>query len=800
MATETQYYIAEYDTEALGPFVAEGANLTWTGGVGFIITVLDEGTTGRLYIGLVSGVPPTDTLVLTQGTTTANANGNAILIDYPAYFRNDVAIAGSGATTWVGPALGATHSFFFDGQTVNVVANEILTFSGGQSCEVITVESDAGASGELSVRWISFIDTLGYPDDNDTFTGDIAGNGTLNGVVHERCYQPYHLHRLLQDLNDNGDIAGNDDLSRVDPTASSKDTPTIVNLLGNMNIDATMAQHMYEGSISQASAATLYSGVNVQVTSPNADTRPVLIKNDAIITDYWKNAFMPHSVKGKVRLLTLTRDDDVDFDGKRIKGKLLEFNDTHFIGGTTLDTGTVSLALFSGSDGNNQTAVATVAGAPYNSIVIVEGYQSVDYDNGNGATPFAFKMDFGSATSLQAHERMKYIPRRGTAELIWGRNAQYVDGINLNFPYDGESGGPLVEDEIVYWGTVLTYTGQGATSMTVGEVVTFSGGSRGRLIYQNDAGATGTMIFDMNGNDLPLATETMTGVTSGGDGTVATVGANTVAGSAILAALDDDGATGNLYCSLLTGLYPVNNSEIYGGTSNASCLVNGTPQTRTINNTFWGVYTGSNHQPNFGLAVDPTDAIVGDIMVNLLATQQLPPNNQSGVATGGLTGDTVTCYPWDGTTYDAVGDPEPNYNEATLTTALVAATSTTAVVSAIPSNTPAAGFLRIERDSDNNLDLIEYSSYTGLTYTLVGTAPSAAAIGNTVMRALIDEELAADGNVSFTSVYGAPDMKTVLKVQNGYTAVKNGPIKPSPTTPTFGSTGFEAGLTRTSDA
>jgi len=588
----------------------------------------------------------------------------------------------------------------------------------------------------------------------------------------------------------------------ITPIGTKKDTPTIINLLGNVAITDEVAQHMYEGSIAQDSDLTLYSGINVQVTSPNAATQPVLIKNDVIITDYWKNAYMPHSVKGKVRILTLTKKDGVAFDGKRVKGKLIEFNDTNFIGGTTLDLGATALGLFSGSDGNNQTAVGTVAGAPYNSVVLVEGYQTVDFTNGNGATPFAYKMDFGSASSLQAYERMKYNSRRGTVQTIWGRNAQYVDGINLNFAYNSETAN-FSEDEIIYWGTVVTYTGQGATSMTVGEVVTFSGGSRGRLIYQNDGGATGTMIFDMDGNDLPLTAETMTGVTSGGDGTTNVIGANTVAGSAILAALDDQGTTGNMYCSLLTGLTPVDNSEIYGGTSNSLCLIDGVPATRTINNTFWGIYTGTNHQTNFGLALDPSDAVVGDQLFNLLEVKQLPPNNQSGAATSGKDGDTITCFPWDGVTYDAAGDPEPDYNEMTLNATLTIGVSTQVNVGTgnIPSNTPSTGYLLIQRDSDANLQEVQYDSHDGdAIFEIVGTAPFTATAANTVMRSLINEELLADGTVSFTAVYGAPDMKTVLKVQNGYTSARNGPIKPSPTTPTFGSTGFSVGLTRTSDA
>lgn len=793
------YYIVKYDNEASGPFVAEGANLTWTGGVGFIVTVQDDGTTGTLYIGLVSGVPPTDNLVLTQGTVTADAFGDGLLIDYKAYIREDMQFASTGAVTWTGPADGVTHSFNFDGQTANVVAGEILTFSGGQTAEVITVESDAGASGELSVRFISNIDE-GLPADNDTFTGDIAGDGVVNGMIHDRVYMPYHLLRWMQDLGDNGEVYGNDDWSRTEYIPASKDTSEIINLYGTVNITADVAKHMYGGSVSQDSGKHLFSGADLQVTSPNAETQPILIKNDAIITNYWKNAFMPDSIKGNIRILTETKKDGVRFDGGRIKGKLSEFGDSFFIGSTTLGLGTTALALFSSTDGNNQTAVGTVAGAPYNTIVLTEGYQTIDYNNGAGAKPYVLKTDFGSANSLQTYERTKYIQRRGTAETLFGRDATFFDGINLNFAFDTGSGA-FTEDEKAVWGTVITYNTQ-TTNFTVGEVITFSGGSRGRLLYDNDAGTTGTLIMDMDGNALPVATETMTGLDSGGDGTIATIGTNTVAGTATVIGATGT-TTGNLYLSKLTGVNPVNNSEIYGATSNQNCLVNGTPQTRTINNQFWGVYTGANHQTNFGLGLDSSDAIVGDKFPDLLGGIQEPPNNQTGAVTGLKLGDTVTVYPWDGSTYDVLGNAEPSFSEATLAVALVAGVTTTIDVGTgnIPDNTPASGLLRVERDSDSNLDLIEYASHDGDgVYTLVGTAPSAAAIGNTVMRALIDKEMTADGTASYTAVKGATSTQVAIVVQNGYTAAKNGPIKPYPTTATFGPTGFSAGATRTSDA
>ena len=794
----TTYYNILYDNEASGPFVAEGANLTWSGGVGFIVTVIDNGLTGKLKTALVSGTSPIDNDVLTQGSVTADTLGTPEIMLYPAYFRNDLQVPNTGITAWTGPALGSTHSFFFDGQTANVVAGEILTFSAGETCEVITVESDAGADGELSVRFISPVD-ISLPADDATFTGDIIGDGVVNGVIHDRAYESLHIHRLLADLNDDEDISGDDDLSRIDPTPSGKDTNKIINLLSNIVIDDVIAQHMYNGSISQVSGATLYSGLNLQVTSPNPDTQPLLIFNDVIATDYWKNAFMPHSIDGNIRIMRKTRDDGVDIDGKRVKGKLLEFGDNYFEGSTTLDTSTTALALFSSTDGNNATAVATVAGAPYNTIVLTEGFQTIDYNNGNGPTDYYLSIGFGSADSPQTYERTKYIPRRGTAETLFGRDAQLFTGVNKNFPYDTESAN-LTATEILVWGTEITYTGQ-TVNFSIGEVVTFSGGGRGRLLYDDDAGATGTIIVDLEGTIIPLAAETITGITSAGDGTIGVVTSNTNSGTAHLLGLDDDGVIGNLYLQGLTGLDPADNQLLYGATSNSTVAVNGVIANRTINNQFVGIYTGTNFQTNFGIGLDAANGIVGDKFPNLLGDEQEPPNNQLGVVGSVLPGDTVMVYPWDGSSFDLNGDALPTFAEMTLAVALVAGVTTTIDVGSgnIPDNTPAVGQLRTERDTDNNLDLISYASHdSDGVFTLVGTAPNAAAIGNTVMRAFIDLETVLTQE-QYSSLFGPGNTQVAIIVKNGHNASLNGPIKPFNSTAIYGPSGFNVSAIRTTD-
>jgi hypothetical protein len=173
----------------------------------------------------------------------------------------------------------------------------------------------------------------------------------------------------------------------------------------------------------------------------------------------------------------------------------------------------------------------------------------------------------------------------------------------------------------------------------------------------------------------------------------------------------------------------------------------------------------------------------------------VPPNNQSGTVTGLVAGDRIAVYPWDGTTTDVNGDPQPTLTEATVaTSALVAGVSTTIEVSSIPVNTPASGFLRVERDSDNEYDLVQYSSYTGSTYTLVGTAPSAAAIGNNVMRAFIDKVATATSE-SYTAVQSGTNEVTIINRRGGVN-----PIKTFKGSATFGTAGFSAAVQRISDA
>jgi hypothetical protein len=810
MASPTTYFVAEYDNLAGGNFSELGATLlSWPGsGTGFVITDIPDGTTGKIMVALITGSIPTNNQTLTQGGVTADTsgplpNGDGTALLYPAYFRRDVELSAAGAYTWdsTAPALEVTHSFLFDGQSTNVVAGEILTFVDGQQCEVITIVSDVGASGELDVRWITPIDTQGLPEDNDTFTGDIAGDGTLNGVVHDRSYSALHIHRLSADLNDDSFFTGDDIMATYKPTPSSKDTDAIINLLGNVTITDEIGQHMYGGSINQGAGDTekLYSGLNIQITDSDGDTEPVLIQSDAIVTKFWANALNPDSIAGRIRIMLPTRENGADYDGKRVKGRLLRYGDTYFTGSTTLGTATTALALFSATDNNNQTAEGTVAGAPYNTIVQTQGYQTEDYNNGNGATPFALINGFGSATSAQHYERTKYNQREDSSESIFNRNVRLFDGVTLNFAYDNDSGtfNEGSSAELIAWGFEIPYTGQ-TSNFTVGNVVVGgTSGARGRILADDDNGATGTLFVALDGTTPFNNTEALTELGGGsGDGTSGTVVNNAAAGTAVV--LADDATGNNLYCMLTQGVAPADDQGVYGVTTEATADVDAatTLETRVVNNQYIGGYTGSNYLTNHGIGIDSNDAISGDLFPNLLGINQPPPNNQTASITGLEADYYVTCYPWDGSTTDAVGDPQPTFAEMSLNTTITQAVSTAVDVGTgnIPDNTPQSGFLRIERDSDNEYFLWAYTAHDGDDgFTMTGTAPFTATAGNDVMRAPLDE-VAGGTSLNFTAVQGTTEQFTITARRGGTVS----PIKPAKATATFDS-GFTVNIQAQSD-
>lgn len=542
--------------------------------------------------------------------------------------------------------------------------------------------------------------------------GNIRYMGNAHGGVAPSYCTVLELHRALQNFADDASASGDDLVDINSPNPSERSTDNIVTLLNGYNIDDTAAEHLYDGSITQAGGDVVYAGL-VVLGEVVAGTQLQIVQNNTLLTNYWGTGLNADPASSAIlRLLVKVRTGGADIDGKRLRVQARELGASFAERSVTCGLGNTPAALSTEADLNNLTAAGTIAG--WTDIVNVEGYQTIDLNNGNGARAYYSQWDRGSRTIAQLYERAKWIQRRGTATTIHGINGELFRGITHQWAYDTEASGPFVEDEILSWGS----------------------------------GAT--------------------------------------AGTGLLLARLDSGSTGTMWIQLLTGVVPADNTAITGGTSGATCLVNGAVTSRTVRGSFLGVYTGSSILGAFGIGIQAADLSAADRLTDLTNTEQAPPNQQSFSVTGVVVGeDRVLVAPND-------GSGGIDYDQLTANGAQSSGASTFVVNETIPADTPASGSLRILISGVRQR--VAYSSWTGSTFTLTGTLPGNVADDAPAYISYVDK-LATATTEGFTSTYAGSDRSLVVIVRDG----GGTPIKPFQTPATFGSAGGSVAAIRTPD-
>jgi hypothetical protein len=267
-------------------------------------------------------------------------------------------------------------------------------------------------------------------------------------------------------------------------------------------------------------------------------------------------------------------------------------------------------------------------------------------------------------------------------------------------------------------------------------------------------------------------------------------GTGATAGTGLLLALLDSGATGTMWIQLLTGVPPTDNETVTGGTSSATCLVNGSVTSRTVSKSaFVGSSTGTAIIGAFGIGFEAADVGASDSLTDLENDVNSPPNNVTFSVNSLVSGeDRILVGPEDG----AGG---LDLDQLSLNGTLSGAAVTSVVVSTtIPSDTPATGTIRVANDNGNFI-LCTYSSYTGSTFTIAATDFSTvnATTGNNVFISYIDK-VATASTESFTSVYSV-DRDLFIRVRDG----GGTPIVPFETTGTLGTAGGSVNAIRQAD-
>jgi len=260
-------------------------------------------------------------------------------------------------------------------------------------------------------------------------------------------------------------------------------------------------------------------------------------------------------------------------------------------------------------------------------------------------------------------------------------------------------------------------------------------------------------------------------------------------GAGQLLAIDSTTAGTKVWIQLLSGVVPTDNQVLTGVTSSATATVNVTVTPRLLAATFIGTSTGSAiNSAAYGLGIDAGDLTQNDRLVDLTNTPRTPPNNVSYSVANLVIGDYVISATADGNNFD--------FDQLLLDATLSGAAVTSIVMTtAIPSDTPASGTIRVELNS-GRYRRVPYTSFSGSTFTIPSTDFSGdnATAGNNAFVSYIDK-VAASTTESVTFVFNT-NRTLFTRVRN---ANPGDEIKTFETTAVVGAGGGSSTVGRISD-
>lgn len=254
-------------------------------------------------------------------------------------------------------------------------------------------------------------------------------------------------------------------------------------------------------------------------------------------------------------------------------------------------------------------------------------------------------------------------------------------------------------------------------------------------------------------------------------------------GTGQMLAIDDVNAATKMWVQLLTGTAPGNGVTITGGTSGATAVTNANATDRPLG---MPQSTGSAIIGSYGMGVAVGDLTANDKLFDLSNNQKVTPNYVTFIVNGLVENeDRVLVAP------ESNGDIQIDQLKADG--AQASGTTTLKVTATIPSDTPAAGTVRVY--DGNTFQRLEYDSYSDKTFTLHSATNFDIADQANIFVSYIDDLY--DGTKTtdrFTTIYSS-DRSLFVRVRDGGST----PIKTFETTATLGSSGGSTTAIRTSD-
>ena len=594
------------------------------------------------------------------------------------------------------------------------------------------------------------------------------------------------FHEWLQGLADDPS-AGEDfmDISRETPT--DKSYATIITLINQFNIDDNAAQHLYAGSIIQSGGDVIYDGL--QVLAP-AGMRLEIIQNGVLISpNFWTTTLNPEPANGiSHQFMVKVRTGGTDTDGRRLIGTTREWNKTFLefkINGTSRGANVMAFTGWA-DDLNNISDIGDII-AMTDITNLTAGYKNLDVNNDTVDEYYYSQWTRIAHTINDFYERMKYLCRRGTADVLYGLDGDIFRGITHEVP---------VHD-------------QGTADFSTFEPITWTGGT-GQMLAVDDINAATKMWIQLRTGVAPTNTQVITGTTSAAyadvngaliERTISTPFCGQSTGTTIIGAYGFgikvlDLSASDKVVALDAATYQAPNYVTFtvGG------LVNGEDYVLVAPLGYKFAYDGEVAGPftlgetlTFGSPTgtakleDLVDLGDNGYMIIRMLTGSVPTNDST------IAGATASAV------VNGVVSPTIDVRQFTLNGLLNGAAVTQVVVTeAIPTDTPATGQIRIHRAS-GKYTLHPYSAVNSGTKTFTITehdfSGDNAANGAGVFSSYIDVLCNADTE-AYTAIYSGTPRTLFIRVRDGGVT----PIKTFETPGALGAAGGSTNAVRTSDA
>lgn len=634
----------------------------------------------------------------------------------------------------------------------------------------------------------------------------IAANGDIRyiGDDHNGAAPSYatviEFHRALQDFADDASASGDDlmDISRLTP--SDRSTDNIITLLNGYNIDATAAEHLYDGSIIQNGGNDEWDGI---VNFGNPEVELGIIQDGAVLSDDWWNQGGHHGTATGGSTSTLvetgagwTVDEWIGYTVRNTTD-----GSQGLITSNTADTLTITDLMYGGTANTN---------ANTNTYYIVKGLNA---DAASGISHrFMIKVET-AGTNIDNRKVIGFSRTFGKTYAEFSINAT-ANGNNVLAVSDATDLNNATPPNDIHDSTTPAFVAPFTTITNVTDgynAIDVNNDTVDEFFYSEwDRGsATINQFYEYTkyvsrykaetGTIYGIAADLFRGITheltvTPGSGTwVEPESVTWTGGSGQVLAVDTTTGTSTtkVWIQVLTGSAPTSGTITGNGGATATVTA---ATARALSYPFSGQSTGSALIGSYGLGVEAADLSASDLMKALDNQTYTPPNNVTFTVGGLVSGeDRVLVTSESGSTI--------NKSQLSLNTTLSgAAESSVVTTAAIPSDTPSSGTIRVVNDSGFDR-LLNYTSFSGSTFTLDTTYAfngadelDAATAGNNVYITYIDK-LAAAADESFTVVYNA-DRPLFIRVRDG----AGTPIKTFETTGTLGSAGGSTTAIRTSDA